>query len=323
MSLSQPLVSLPFQVVSLWQALLFLTLWRPLGAMPSQRPPLGTVPSRLHVFGRHHNPRVSDRHWDACLLRLQTFEKHHYIPNSVKVTIPQSVKAIRDFATLQSASLWQASPSVSDGYSDGCLWRLQFFGKHRNPGVFDGWMPAVFHAESKSKLAFAFCAKDGNHLMVINCLCPSLCRGHVRTRHVCDFESSQSDRHFVWLAMANMHVMYHTWRACSPSLSESWLAGRPRAALFSKWSTFRVISDGEHARYLSYITCIFATAKWKLPCWAATCSFFSKWSTFRVISDGEHARYVSYITCIFATAKWKLACWACSSFLKVIDISCD
>ena len=40
--------------------------------------------------------------------------------------------------------------------------------------------------------------------------------------------------------MANMHVVYHTWRAYSPSLSERWLAGRPRAALFSKWSTFRV-----------------------------------------------------------------------------------
>ena len=79
---------------------------------------------------------------------------------------------------------------------------------------------------------------------------------------------SQSDRHFVWLAMANMHVVYHTSRAYWPSLSESWLAGRPRAALFSKWSTFRVISNGEHARYV-YMTCMFAIAKWKLACWAA------------------------------------------------------
>jgi len=81
---------------------------------------------------------------------------------------------------------------------------------------------------------------------------------------------SQSDRHFVWLAMANMHVMYHTSRAYSPPLSESWLAGR--AALFSKWSTFRVISDGERAHYVSYITCMFAIAKWKLACWAAACT---------------------------------------------------
>jgi len=43
---------------------------------------------------------------------------------------------------------------------------------------------------------------------------------------------SQSDRHFVWLAMANVHIMYHTSRACSPLLSESWPAGQPRAQLF-------------------------------------------------------------------------------------------
>ena len=128
MSLSQPLVSLPFQLVSLWQALLYYP-WLCDGHWEQCLP-------RLHFFGKHHNPRVRDGHWDACLLRLQ---RSITIPSSVKVTIPQSVKAIQDFAFAECKSL--ASVTIPQ-------WRL--FGRlHRNPGVFEAWLPAVFHAESK------------------------------------------------------------------------------------------------------------------------------------------------------------------------------
>ena len=131
MSLSQPLVSLPFQLVSLWQALLYYP-WLCDGHWEQCLP-------RLHFFGKHHNPRVRDGHWDACLLRLQ---RSITIPSSVKVTIPQSVKAIQDFAfadwkslasvtipqwrlfgrlPLKVAVLWQASQSRSLWCSLGTL----------------------------------------------------------------------------------------------------------------------------------------------------------------------------------------------------------
>ena len=134
-------------------------------------------------------------------------------------------------------------------------------------------------------------------------LCPSLCPGqfmHTKCLWLWEFSRSPTFR-------------VHTWRACSPSLSESWLAGQPRAALCSSTFvnslpislpgsiyahemsvTLRVLKVTDIS--CAYMTCMFAIAKWKLACWAATCS-----SLFQ------------YFALTTLLAAWKTVIISCSS----------
>ena len=101
--------------------------------------------------------------------------------------------------------------------------------------------------------------------------------------------------------MANMHVMYHTSRAYSPSRSESWLAGQEASDdLFgeSEWPDDGRISGSESLQ--RWRTCSFATKRFggcreAIPrsvcksCVLLLCTA-THFNPARVLSDGENER---------------------------------
>ena len=62
------------------------------------------------------------------------------------------------------------------------------------------------------------------------------------------------------LAMANMHVMYDTQRACSPSLITRNVDHFEKRAAHGRPASRLSLSDGQYARDVWYITCMFAIA---------------------------------------------------------------
>ena len=64
----------------------------------------------------------------------------------------------------------------------------------------------------------------------------------------------------VRLAMANMHVMYDTQRACSPSLITRNVDHFEKRAARGRPASQLSLSDGQYARDVWYTTCMFAIA---------------------------------------------------------------